>query len=158
VDDGAYWVDDLRPRTGTQGTATAEALTLPRSTTRLTETRSMGGNAATRGAYVLLDSLRKVTGARATSNTLTLGLTDVASGTVALGGLRVDRGRRYCVDVTTDGTSRVTLAGLDFRGSTVAGAPAQVTAGAVVLTLPAGTNHVVIAPRGVAPAPGTACA
>jgi Prolyl oligopeptidase family len=157
VDDGAYWVDGLRPRTGTQGTATAEALTLPRATTTLTETTSTGGDPLTRGAYVLRDSLRTVTGARATSNTLSLGLTDVASGTVALGGLRVDRSRRYCVDVTTDGSARVTLAGLDFRGSTVAGAPAQVTAGAVVLTLPAGTSHVVLAPRGVSPAPGTPC-
>jgi hypothetical protein len=51
----------------------------------------------------------------------------------------------------------VTLAGLDFRGSTVAGAPAKVTAGAVVLTVPAGTSSVVIAPRGVSPAPGTPC-
>jgi len=157
VDDGAYWLDALRPRTGTQGTATAEALTLPRSTTTLTETASTGGDPLARSAYTLLDSLRRVTGARPRSNTLTLGLTDVGSGRVDLTGLHVDRGRRYCVDVSTDGGSTVTLAGLDFRGGTVAGAPARVGANSVVLTLPAGTTHVVIAPRGVAPAPGTPC-
>jgi poly(3-hydroxybutyrate) depolymerase len=157
VDDGAYWLDALRPRTGTQGTATAEALTLPRTTTTLTESRSTGGSALDRSLYVLLDSLRQATGARPRSNTLTLGLTDVASGSVTLTGLQVDRGRRYCVDVTTDGGSTVTLAGLDFRGDTVAGAPAQVSADSVVLTLPAGSSHVVLAPAGVAPAPGTPC-
>jgi hypothetical protein len=91
------------------------------------------------------------------SNTLTLGLTDVATETVRLAGLHVAAGRRYCVDVTSDGTSRVALTGVDFRGHTVAGAPATVTAGSVTLTLPAGTSHVVIAPAGVTPAPGRAC-
>jgi hypothetical protein len=158
VDDGAYWLDALRPRTGTQGTATVEALTLPRSTTALTESRSTGGSALDRSLYVLLDSLRQVTGARPTRNALTLGLTDVTSGRVDLGRLRVDPARRYCVDATSDGTATVTLAGLDLRGHTVAGAPAQVTATGVVLTLPAGTTHVVVAPRGVTPAPGTPCA
>jgi hypothetical protein len=157
VDDGAYWVGALRPRSGTQGTATAEALTLPRSTTTLTESQSTGGSALDRSAYVLLDSLRQVTGARPQSNALTLGLTDVASGSVSLTGLQVDQGRRYCVDVTTDGGSTITLTGLDFRGDTVASAPAQVTADSVVLTLPAGSSSVVLAPAGVSPAPGTPC-
>jgi hypothetical protein len=157
VDDGAYWIDGLRPRTGTQGTATAEALTLPRTTTSLTETSSTGGSPVDRSSYSLLDSIRQATGRRPTSNTLTLGLTDVARGTVRLTGLHVDNGRRYCVDVTSDGSSTVALTGVDFRGSTVAGAPSTVSAGAVTLSLPSGTSSVVIAPAGGAPAPGQAC-
>jgi hypothetical protein len=158
VDDGAYWIDGLRPRTGTQGAATAEALTLPRTLTSLTETSSTGGSPVDRSTYSLLDSLRRATGARPTSNTLTLSLTDIARGSVRLAGLHVDRGRRYCVDVTSDGPSTVSLTGVDFRGSTVAGAPSSVTAGAVTLTLPSGSTAVVIAPAGVDPAPGRACA
>ena len=157
VDDGAYWIDGLRPRTGTQGTATAEARTLPRALTSLTETSATGGSPVDRSSYSLLDSIRHVTGQRPTSNTLTLGLTDVAQETVRLAGLQVASGRRYCVDVTSDGTSTVALTGIDFRGSTVAGAPSRVTAGSVTLTLPAGTSHVVLAPAGVAPAPGQPC-
>jgi hypothetical protein len=157
VDDGAYWIDGLRPRTGTQGNATAEALTLPRTLTTLTETSSSGGSPVDRSSYLLLDSMRQPAGVRPTSNTLTLGLTDVARGAVRLAALHVDRGRRYCVDVTSDGTSTVALTGLDFRGSVVAGAPSTVTAGAVTLTVPAGTSHVVVSPAGVDPAPGQAC-
>ncbi|MDQ1660121.1 MAG: hypothetical protein QOJ68_101 [Blastococcus sp.] len=157
VDDGAYWVDGLRPRTGTQGSVRAEALTLPRTLTSLTESSSTGGSPVDRSSYSLLDSIRQATGPRPTSNTLTLGLTDVARGTVRLTGLHVDNGRRYCVDVTSDGSSTVALTGVDFRGSTVAGAPSTVSAGAVTLTLPSGTSSVVIAPAGVAPAQGQAC-
>lgn len=157
VDDGAYWIDGLRPRTGTQGNATAEALTLPRTLTTLTETSSSGGSPVDRSSYLLLDSMRQPAGVRPTSNTLSLGLTDVARGTVRLAALHVDRGRRYCVDVTSDGTSTVALTGLDFRGSVVAGAPSTVTAGAVTLTVPAGTSHVVVSPAGMDPAPGQAC-
>lgn len=157
VDDGAYWIDGLRPRTGTQGTVTAEALTLPRTLTSLSETSSTGGSPLDRSSYALLDSLRQAGGHRATSNTLTLGLTDIARGTVRLTGLHVDKGRRYCVDVTSDGPSTVTLTGVDFRGSTVAGAPSRVTAGGVTLAVPNGTTAVVIAPAGVPPAPGRGC-
>jgi pimeloyl-ACP methyl ester carboxylesterase len=157
VDDGAYWVDDLRTRTGTQGTVTAEALTLPRTPTSLTETSSTGGSPADRSSYLLLDSLRQAAGQQPTSNTLTLGLTDIARGVMRLAGLHVDAGRRYCVDVTSDGTSTVALTGVDFRGSTVAGAPSSVTAGSLTLTLPSGTSHVVVAPAGVDPAPGQGC-
>jgi hypothetical protein len=157
VDDGAYWIGGLRPRTGTQGTATADALTLPRTLTSLSETSSTGGSVSDRSSYTLLDSIRQPAGRRPTSNTLTLGLTDVATGAVRLTALHVDRGRRYCVDVTSDGTSTVALTGVDFRGHTVAGAPSTVTAGSVTLTVPAGTSHVVVAPAGVDPAPGHSC-
>lgn len=157
VDDGAYWLDNLQPSTGTQATAAAEALTLPRAVTTSTETTSTGGDALDRSSYELRDSLQQVTGQRPTSNTLTLDLTGVASGRVDLRNLDVDRASRYCVDVTSNGSAVVTLSGLDFRGHTVAGAPAKVTASAVTLTLPSGTTSVVIAPRGVPPAVGSPC-
>ena len=157
VDDGAYWLDGLEPRTGTQATATAEALTLPRQVTTLTESLSAGGSAADRSVYTLRDLVRQVTGQRPTSNTLTLGLTDIARGQVDLSGLRVSTTRRYCVDVTSDGSSTVVLGGADFRGHTLAGAPGTVTSNGVTFTVPAGTTHVVLAPRGVQPAPGLPC-
>lgn len=157
VDDGSYWLDGLRPRTGTQGRADVEALTLPRSLTTLTESRTAGGSPADRSAYTLQDSLRKVTGQRPTSNALTAALTGVQTADLDLAALRVDRTKRYCVDVTSDGSSTIVLTGLNFRGLQVAGAPATVTASRVTLRVPAGTSHVVLAPSGTPPAPGSAC-
>jgi poly(3-hydroxybutyrate) depolymerase len=157
VDDGAYWLDGLQPRTGTQATATAEALTLPRRLTTLDESFSTGGSTLDRSEYTLRDLLRQVTGQRPTGNALSLGLTDIARGQVDLSGLRVSTGRRYCVDVTSDGASTVVLRGADFSGDTLAGAPGRVSGSTVTFTVPAGTTHVVLAPRGVPPAPGLPC-
>jgi dienelactone hydrolase len=157
VDDGAYWVQGLRPRSGSQGTATAEALTLPRPTTALSESSSTGGDPLARSAYTLLDSTRTVAGQRPTSNALTLGLTGVVDTTVDLSHLHVDPTRRYCVDVTSDGHSDIVLSGLDFNGSAVAGAPATTAGRSATVSVESGTTHVVIAPNGVDPSVGTAC-
>lgn len=157
IDDGAYWVHALRPRSSSQGGAVAEAFTLPRATTSLTETSSTGGDPTTRSAYALLDSTRQVTGQRPTRNALTLALTDVSQATVDLSHLNVDLSRRYCVNLTTDGTSAVRLTGLNFAGHAVAGAPATRTATSITVNLVQGTTRVVIAPDGVNPDPGRGC-
>ena len=84
-------------------------------------------------------------------------LTTLASGQVDLKNLYVDLNRRYCVNVQSDGPTTVVLTGGSFSGHTVAGAPARVTPTAVTLSVPAGTSSVVVAPRGVQPAPGRGC-
>lgn len=157
VDDGSAWLQGLQPASGTQGTATADARTLPRALTALEETMSNGGSPADRSLYLLRDSLRTTTGARAVENALTLGLTGVSSATVDLAALQVDTARRYCLDLTSDGPATVRLTGLALSGLAVAGVPAAANGSDLVLTVPSGTTAAVVAPPGTDPAPGTAC-
>jgi len=158
TDDGSAWLQDLRPSAGaTQGTGSAEALTLPRTLTALTETPSTGGSPADRSIYVLRDSLRHPTGARAVSNALTLSLAGVRSATIDLAALRVDTSRRYCLDITGDSPAAVRLTGLRLSGLAVTGVPAARSGGDLVLQPPAGTTHAVLAPRGVPAGLGTPC-
>lgn len=157
VDNGVAWLRGLQPASGTQGTATADARTLPRALTSLTETTSTGGSAADRSAYLLRDSMQQPAGSRAVENALSLGLTGVRTATVDLGPLQVDLGRRYCVDITSNGAATVRLTGRPLDGLTVVGVPATHVGQDVVLAAPAGATAAVLAPPGVGAAPGTPC-
>ena len=158
VDDGSAWLQQLRPSSGTQGTAAAEALTLPRRITTLIEATSSGGAPTDRSSYLLRDSLRQPAGARAVSNSLAMTLTGVRAAAVDLHSLRVDTGRRYCVNITSDSPASVRLSGISLTGLDVAGVPARRTNGGIVLLAPSGTTSAVLAPRGVPAAVGSPCA
>ncbi|GAC1540022.1 MAG: hypothetical protein NVS3B12_26660 [Acidimicrobiales bacterium] len=151
------WLRDLRPATGTDGTAAAEALTLPRTVTSLTETTSAGGSATDRSAYLLRDSLRHATAARPVSNTLDLSTSNLSASTVDLGPLHVDTHSRYCLDLTTDIATTVELTGVNFTGLDTAGVPSIPNAAGLLLHVPAGTTHAVLHPSALPGDPGTAC-
>lgn len=157
VDNGVAWLGGLQAAAGTQGTAAADARTLPRALTTLTETTSTGGAAADRSAYLLRDSLRQPAGVRPVENALSVDLANVRSASVDLSRLSVDTGRRYCVDITSDGAASIRLTGLPLGGLTVAGVPATHVGQDVVLAPRAGATAAVLAPPGVTPAPGTPC-
>ncbi len=124
VDSGSAWLQHLRAASGTQATASAEALTVARPLTALTETTTTGGAVTDRSAYLLRDSLRHRTRNRPVSNALSVSLTNVAASSVDLGPLRVDTGRRYCIDVTSDTYSTVALTGRNLSRLAVAGVTA----------------------------------
>jgi len=157
TDDSAYWVSGLRPRSGTQARIDAEALTLPRTLTALSETVSTGGDPAVRGAYDERDALRSATGTRPVRNALTTTLTGLATGAVDLAPLHVDQTHRYCLDLTSDGATTLRLTGLDLHGQTLTGVPGTLGSDGATLQVPSGHTAAVIAPAGVAPEVGAAC-
>ncbi len=157
VDSGSAWLQHLRVASGTQATASAEALTVARPLTALTETTTTGGAVTDRSAYLLRDSLRHRTRNRPVSNALSVSLTNVAASSVDLGPLRVDTGRRYCIDVTSDTSSTVALTGRNLSRLAVAGVTATRRGSGLLLRVSPGTTHAVLTPQGVAAAVGTAC-
>ncbi len=157
ADSGSAWLQHLQPATGTQGAASAEAFTLPRTLTALSETTSSGGSATDRSAYLLRDSLRHPTGTRPISNTLAMSLTNLSSSSADLAPLNVDISRRYCVDLSSDVPTTVQLTGLNFAGLDVVGIPVTRTSHALFLHASAGTTHVVLSPRGIPGMAGTPC-
>ncbi len=157
VHNSSAWLQHLHPAVGTDGSADAEALTLPRTVTALTETTSTGGSAIDRSIYLLRDSLRQLISSRPVSNSLSLTTSNLTSSSVDLSRLQVNTARRYCLSLTTDTATTVSLTGRNFTGLDLTGAPSTRTATTLTIQLQPGHTQAVLAPHGQPAALGAPC-
>ena len=154
IDDGAFWVDDMHAvNADLQGNAIArldaEALTLPANVTSTTEATSSGGSAADGSIYTRSDAVPKAVKPRPRTNALSLTLANLDAATINLSGLGVDTLHPYCIDAMSQLPATLRLTGAAWSDVVVAGAAATVSGGDVLVTLPSGQTHAVVANRGV---------
>jgi len=73
---------------------------------------------------------------------------NLTSSSVDLSRLQVNTARRYCLSLTTDTATTVSLTGRNFTGLDLTGAPSTRTATALTIQLQPGHTQAVLAPHG----------
>ena len=151
--DGAYWVDDLKVRTGSPAAVatmgTFDAITAGRGVPSILGVPEAGVVALGQTSPFLMTGLRwLVHGTRPRANSFTVSATNIATGTLDVARMALQTTTPIAGTVTTDGAIVLRLAGAWASPPSVTGASSSSYAGGVltITFASAGTHPIVIAP------------